>query len=968
MANMFDEANINLKMLTNPGMIQKNFCDVIAVGGRQITDPNNSVMLIMDAVAQTVAAFSQSTLQELNSTYPVRARVMADLYKSMSDYDYTAITATPASTTISIFLDKNYLIENAQDFNSDYKKVLIPERAAFKIGGYDFGLYYPVEIKINKRSEIFTVSYDVAQQNPLFSLVSDFVNFDIVTVEGLDLLRLTIPIYQFRIYTQVEATSPSTGFKKTYTYNQDEKFYVARVFNTVNGVKTEMATTLTNDIYNTSTPTIKVLHSPETREITLSIPEIYFTQNQIGTLDVWIYLTQGALDVPISQTDGGNITADWSVSTYSAVLKAMTTRFPIIPVDGRIIGGKNTISFDELKMRVVNNSLYDKIPITNVELANAFADQGFSIRKDIDNITNRRYTASRKMVNSVGETIPVTFTDIRIDTIQVPNVESILRFTDGSLTLLPTTIYSFNPSLNVCIPIIDSEKQRLKNLSAENLAEELNTFSYTRTPYHTVLYTDDKYPLAKTFNLASPSLVSLKIVQENPYTSYQISVVNIVIIHEGNGTGGFKVRFAVRVQGDRSAIREEDFYLIMQTTNSAGTKLYKRATYFSTINGLLVYEAILNTVYQITQDRKILMELNETPTNTVYSFVDLESTFNIITALAPRSAPAVQNDPSILNGLPSEFNGFFGLYKQIAVLRFGEDLSSGLYNRTTVSNTGKEYMTHPEDVYATYDHDVPKKIQTGVDGDGKPIFSPDYSVSNGNVIINIEHKQGDFVLDAGNNKVLKHAKGSVVRDENGQPIVRNQSRRIYSTATIMLDGKLFASNAKVDTDYIANIPTEIAAYIANVSNMNSILLEQTRVYFEPVRSMGETIYGIGDGAEIQLPLGLGFTIRFFVPIAVHRDDVRKESIRQQTVRTIESHMTKPVISLTGIAAELRSVLLSDITSIDVLGINGNLDLQTLIILEKGIEPMVAKKLSLNPDGSLSLVKDITVEFIADSVV
>jgi hypothetical protein len=148
--------------------------------------------------------------------------------------------------------------------------------------------------------------------------------------------------------------------------------------------------------------------------------------------------------------------------------------------------------------------------------------------------------------------------------------------------------------------------------------------------------------------------------------------------------------------------------------------------------------------------------------------------------------------------------------------------------------------------------------------------------------------------------------------------------------------------------------------------MSESLLEQTRLYFSPTRTMGIAAFSVGNTTSVRFDLGLAFAVKLYVPDAVIKDDQLLGVIRT-TVRTIiDSHVTTQVVSLTAMSQDIKTALGDNITAVDVLGINGTPALQTLLALEGDTSPMVAQKLVVKADGTLALEKDITVEFALDS--
>ena len=82
------------------------------------------------------------------------------------------------------------------------------------------------------------------------------------------------------------------------------------------------------------------------------------------------------------------------------MLDILLSPFKNIPFDNivqisstHIAGGTNAITVDELRKRVVNDTLHDKVLITEKELTTYLEDNDFYVKKSLDNVTDRIYNA-----------------------------------------------------------------------------------------------------------------------------------------------------------------------------------------------------------------------------------------------------------------------------------------------------------------------------------------------------------------------------------------------------------------------------------------------------------------------------------------------------------------------------------------------------------------------------------------------
>ena len=221
--------NWSLEFANNPLNIQQRMLERFEeyADGDFIADPNNVVSFVMEMFSELTADATSEMDKTMQTIYPSRAQNTSDLYKHMSDYDYVNLFSSPASAILQISLDKTYLMRNAISFGN-YKKVVIPKSTKITIGSHTFGLYYPVEIRINPISETFSIVYDTTTSNPLYPIQNNVLEHSFRQYENLKLLYIQLPVWQFETKVHTEELISGTGFNKTLSYSN--KFYAIRCF------------------------------------------------------------------------------------------------------------------------------------------------------------------------------------------------------------------------------------------------------------------------------------------------------------------------------------------------------------------------------------------------------------------------------------------------------------------------------------------------------------------------------------------------------------------------------------------------------------------------------------------------------------------------------------------------------------------------------------------------------------------
>jgi hypothetical protein len=956
-----------LSPLDDPGMLQYGAIKALQerLGGTvEFADPNNAFLFQMEYVSSLAAGMCGEMYNLFSDMYLSRAITMEQLYRHMSDYDYTHIVSKPATIQVQFQFDRDYLFANALDYNDDYKKVIIPELTTFSIGAYTYGIYYPIEIRINKRTGNILVSYDVEKQNRLNTLSTNTLDdVQIYSQYGLNVLALTFPVYQFTREMYYDILIPEQGFVRQYNYT--DKFYAVRVFTGPDDETwTELTYTLSDDVYDRDEPTAKIAILADVSKIQISIPQIYFTKGLMSEkLKVEIYTTHGEIDIQLTQSEAASANCEFNlrdpniiVSPHSEILAILPTK-NLIPMQTSVSGGSNGLSFEELKRRIISGTLYDAVPITPMELENTFKDKGFSLLKSHDGITDRIYFANRRITGGYNGTIPITTAAICIDTQSLGTSESIRTYSDTSITILPTSIFLYAVSSGVCTPINDSMLNTLKNLSRLDLCAELNTHVYTRQPFHICIY-PGKIPITKSYNLMNPETSRLTFIKENVESILQATVVNSAITHLSSGTGGYNIKFGVEKSSGLKDISEDDLAILIMTTDRSENKVYLRANYVGKLNDRIsVYETFIYTDYHITHDGYIRVSMLSSDDQIVQSDVQLTSTFTVH-SLISSSKLITPDDSSITFGVPNSYNSFKGMTKQSIAIKFGDDLSSGIYNKMSVEWSPIQYAKHSVDVYHTYSRDQYMKdestglyVMEEIDGVKKLI---------------LEHRAGDAILDSSGAPVIKNPQGSYKHDALGQPIQIDTRHSIFYIDALQVNACMYASEHTSDVEFMKTLSRVVTDYVATVTEFKSRILESTDVYFRPTRSIGTTSFNLGDGKSVNLNIDLSFEIKFYVPIKVLEDANIRSLIENMTVAVIERHVSLSVISMTDASKELKSLLGDNVTSIDIGGINGTPSLQTLMPTENGIAPMVKLLLTIREDGRFVLKRDIKITFVSDT--
>ena len=451
--------NITLSMMTNPVNLQKLVLDDVSsrlTGNKVIVDPNQVSMLLIEMASNLTSNLARATEDSLSEWLAKRATTHEDLYRHMSDYDYIGLFSLPSSTKITVHIDKTYITSRALDYNNNYKLVVIPETTVFKLGTLDFGIYYPINIRINKHTGYISAVWDTSKEHPLHTLNTNLINVDEFSYLGVELVQLTIPVHQFTRTIHEDPIVPATGYAKKIPYT--DNFYGARFYTNQVGSSelVELHQELGRDTYDPTRPTMRMQILLDENQLSTNLPQVYVNNGKVGSKIVSeIYTTLGDITPSLVNLDISQLSVNFNLtktsSKYAKILENIPT-FVISVAEEKASGGSDGYNFEELRERVVYNSFHNTALITPIDLENYFEDKGFKVVKYKDDLTNLIYFAYKILEDGNGSIVPAANIDVILtDSICKSDEYSYIKKSEnGSYTILPKSIYKLTPDLLAC--------------------------------------------------------------------------------------------------------------------------------------------------------------------------------------------------------------------------------------------------------------------------------------------------------------------------------------------------------------------------------------------------------------------------------------------------------------------------------------------------------------------------------------
>lgn len=735
-----------LQLYANPQLIQASALDQIekqVLGGEPVVDGNNVFTFTTEFNAQCTAGFASAVSRKFESLYPVRAQSFEDLYSHMSDFDYEGLYGMPANTTVELVFDRNFIINNAEaiDGDVDYRKIILPRFSTFTIGTYKFGIHYPIEIQVRmayKQNEegrstgevdfdncIITTQWDLSTSNPLVEYASNILEHRNFVKDGINLVCISVPIYQFEITTETLDCISNTGFAKKFDFK--DKFYICRVYHKLDNVWYEMSQTYSSIVYDPDVATAMIRVYPDRNQLSVEIPQIYFSKRLIGNqVRVEIYTTLGALNVDISTYTSDQYEASFlldddrvSDSKYSNMLKYVSV-CRVLPLSTLISSGRNGLTFEQLKDRVVNNTAKSLL-ITADKIAAHLKDKGFNAKSYVDNITDRKYLAEKVLADNEGTIVSAgsfnTIFSSKDLTSKYNETEEVTQFVNhdtfryidtNTFVVLPNTIYKYDKDTDSAVPMDNEWMAEYNNMSGEEKVNLLNSGIYSFSPFHLKVTIDNTTPVAAYYDMLNPKISNTKFLDENSKTNTQISIYSSRITHKEDMTG-YTLDIMLYQTDDivdlpvvnKDNPNADNIYCLLRVAMTDGNYTYAFGKPSGRINNHNVISFNLATDYAIDGNDQLI--LNSFTTVGASSKVKLTDNYELMFFIQPEYAksgigPRPANIPEFLNSL-------VWLATQQITIKLGEPIDN-LLTSMYMEAESEELASYPTTTFSTYNNDT----------------------------------------------------------------------------------------------------------------------------------------------------------------------------------------------------------------------------------------------------------------------
>ena len=220
---------------------------------------------------------------------------------------------------------------------------------------------------------------------------------------------------------------------------------------------------------------------------------------------------------------------------------------------------------------------------------------------------------------------------------------------------------------------------------------------------------------------------------------------------------------------------------------------------------------------------------------------------------------------------------------------------------------------------------------------------------------------GNFVLRIGYPTVI-HEVGDLYLDGNQNPVPIGARELEYQLNGILVDSKLSISEQPEHADYLFDITELLRGYYATLATAKQLLVEGTELYFRPQQSVGLAPFTIASGEIINRNLELELGFRLYITEAANSDPIVLDRLRNSVQDIVDEHLDTGEVNCSKLAANIVSRLSDQVVNVDILGIDNDPSLQTLLKVGVGNRPSLAQELVLLDDGTIGVARKLTIEF------
>ena len=240
------------------------------------------------------------------------------------------------------------------------------------------------------------------------------------------------------------------------------------------------------------------------------------------------------------------------------------------------------------------------------------------------------------------------------------------------------------------------------------------------------------------------------------------------------------------------------------------------------------------------------------------------------------------------------------------------------------------------------------------------------TIVDGKVVTNKLHSKGDPVLDSDGEVVYKFRKGDVMLDLTGNPIPAASEGLERQVDLLLIDGNYWFATDATAASYRNELTTTIVRWLTNdLESLSKRLLENTRLYFYPKVDTGYIDVKLADGTVLSMPAGQSLRLDLVVDEIVNANTALKAQLVNISIASVSTQLEQDTVAVDEIQAKLRELYKTDVKSATLTGFGGSSNYTMLSVVDPATRLSLRKRLVAQPDDTLIVTEDLTVNFIVN---
>jgi len=926
----------NLIMVDSMDRIDKGLNGVV-----ELPDPSNPFTFLQENMAALSSAITNEVSASMRNMYPYLATSKEELYHHLTNDELNDVFAIPSKAKFNFMINKKDMLTFGHNGNN-FTDIILPKYSFILINDITFTLLNDILVRSYANGKTFAKfmfnTLDISYNS------GEVINSNLVTDDdGQEWVFLDMELQQIKKYTHNETIIKGSPFVSEIVLNDAERYVylTSKTISTPDGSIIELDKTYSNFVYNPSTPTMLI--KPLDNRVLIEVPSIYMFNNMISSyVESDIYTSLGNIVEPLVKSSSSEFTFTITLpDTEDPRITGIKNINYLITASTYTYGGRDEITFQELKDRVIDSSTGDnKLPITTYEIKEKIKKYGFNYTGTFNTIFERELMVN-KTLGSLDYDLFTSMDEFYDDVkLYLPTINSEkIKSNDTHVIIEP---YQFFKYINgSTVAMTTSEAATIKDVASTDIVE-YNKNKYFFNIYKYVL--DNKNGLfIRAYDVNQLSITNADTLYINDLLDTFLTILDRSLTYELD-----KYVLTYELQPDdwlfNLDLSKFSSELVYTTLN--GSKFVIKGN-TSILNGRIFVKYDLYTDGYIDADDKVTfttmrgdllrvsLALDSSLTAVFYSTEDGLST-NVDNTLVVLETPKTV------------------FYQESATLTFGIALKH-LFSNYRLDYTSRKFKTYDADVILTYTETV---YELDDDGTVKLNYiDTNNDGTNDDVELVVKHTKGDPVLDDQGDVIMLHKEGEVMLDENQTPIIDNTYGIIHVPNMLLIEDYFLRVTDRAYKKYRISYFKELTNVITDELDVaNDYLLDNTTIKYMPYNNLDKVTLNIN-----YVNVAFDNFIKPKVILYIHKEVtfVITTAIKKLITLTLQKELLKPT-TIASIENEIQTVIGTDVLSVKLTDISPDNVITVLNYVKDSSKFIINKKLIKQADGTLVVASDVDI--------